>query len=298
MKKPTNILSLLLFCSIPMLALLLSACRASNSVNDYLYIDPTSATYLTWTNKDGNLTGVAYETYMSTPAQDKLQSTSAGLSGSQNGATITLTFSYLGLPVQTYTGALNNTQLSITVPQSSGTLQTAVLTQASITDYNYAVTHLQSVVAEKQRAKASQQRAEALAAEQAKLRTDMSTLAQDSDFSGVLSPYKSSIADMQASLQAEKQDGCTSALYIDHQGVINGNQGVIDADYGFSQKVTTVQGDIKGVQDDANALGKPMPDISIYQQALSSAQSKAAAYDTQAKQLRSQAQALVDACGS
>lgn len=172
--------------------------------------------------------------------------------------------------------------------------------------------------------------ASAIADDQQRLVYDLSNiggainqLTSDAGFSSVINSYSSDLSSMQKDYSTEQSDasqGCSNltTVYGDLNRVYGDNNSIYGDDNSFSSQSSSVQNDISSVQDYvskiqqhwgdlgqqpfsgvsasdvSNAVQSGNTTIAQATKSMNDAQSKASGYDSQAKQIVQQAQALSD----
>ncbi len=104
--------------------------------------------YLSLTVNGNQISGQEQEETETNDTSPQAKSDSTNVSGTVNGANVSLTFSVLGLPVRTYAGTYENDTLTLSIPDQAGNLQSVEYHHASTDDYNKAVQKLQQTVAQ------------------------------------------------------------------------------------------------------------------------------------------------------
>jgi hypothetical protein len=138
-----------------LMGMFLASCGTSGGPEGYMASSPNSVIFIDWTNNNNQLTGMLQTTYLDNSLT--LHSQSSQLSGVVSGSNVSLTLSLWGFPTQTYVGTISNDQLTLSIPQSNGTLQSVVLTPATTDDYNNVVHSLQATATAQQNAQATAQ---------------------------------------------------------------------------------------------------------------------------------------------
>lgn len=243
-----------------------SSAAAEPGVSTYLCSGGTDSDLLQWRENSGDLSGTYQSVQVSGQAlSEEVSSNSGGLSGTLDGTAITLS---IGLSQPLY-GSLSDGQLSLNVPQSNGTIQTATCRQASIADWNKEVAALSSQVnADNQQANQAEAQAshdqdasqaqQSLAHDVASLEGDSETLNNDNSLATDISQMKTDYATEQSDYQTERSDSCDS-MGVDADGVGTDADGVgTDLD-GLQTDVSGLKsGDIQAVQDDLSSVARDL----------------------------------------
>jgi hypothetical protein len=154
---------------------------AEPGVNTYLCQGTTNDTLLQWQDSGGYLSGTFQQVTLSgSPPDEQASSSQGSVTGTLNGTAITLQIGDL----QPAYGTLSGGQLTINIPQQDGTIRAATCNQASIDDWNSAVSALDNRAAndngQAQQASASASAASASAAQESSSKDDLNTLKTDS----------------------------------------------------------------------------------------------------------------------
>ena len=304
----------------------------------YLATGSNYVIFIQFTETNNILSGEWYEALVytitdgygnKTDSVHTFQSTfTATLSGTQFNAILSAP---AGLQ-STFTGSYDGNNVTLEFTQPDGTLSPITLNQASVDDYNTAVTTLQTYintqnqqVADNQAtAVAAQATAAYIADQQNRLAIDLqnmgseiSSLNTDADFSSLLAQYQTVINQEQKDYQTEQTDVSTNCSSVSYDaGTVDYDAGTIQYyDGGLSYQDNSVSNDIATVQDDINKiaqhwnnLGKSSPGVSqadidsalqngssAIKQAQANQQdahNKANSFDSTAKQLKQQADTL------
>jgi hypothetical protein len=234
----------------------LISCSTGSTPDGYLSINTDSVYFIQFTEQNhqlnGHLQGIAETT--DTPPQTK--SSSTAFTGTHNGSSITITVSVFGFS-SSLVGTLNDTTLTLEIPQTDGHLQSETFTGASLQDYNQAVDTLQkkvqqvdqryfnnqaTVTAQQATQTAIQQERQAVSDANSNLSNALSTLKSDAatlaSFSeeGTLGSYANNWQTMQNDYATEQQTvqaGCGDSNY--NQGTAQYDAGTVDYDEGTIQ---------------------------------------------------------------
>jgi hypothetical protein len=265
---------------------------AEPGVDTYLCQGSTEDDLLQWRDSGGYLSGTYQQAQIAGQAPSEQVSSSTGsLSGTLNGTAITLD---INGPQDLY-GTLSGGQLSLNVPQSGGSIQTATCGQSSVDDWNKAVSALNGQAASDNQAanqaQASASQAQAQAAQESSAQGDVSMLRQDTSLSGDVSQIAGDVkstdgdvAQTRADAANGNGDNCTNAsstVYNDAASTVYND--VLSTAYNdvlrAGDDISTLRKDISTVQGDQSALanaglpGTPGADaaVSAAQAAISSA---------------------------
>jgi hypothetical protein len=243
-------------------------------------------TLLQWQDSNGYLSGSYQYSSISGQAPQEQVSTNAGdLSGNLNGNAISVS---IGLQQPLY-GTLDGSQLTLNVPQSDGSFQAGTCNSGSLSDWNSAVSALDSQVnSDNNTALQQQAQASTAAANQQQEQSaqgDVSTLTQDanlsSDVSSVTGDVQTTDGDLATTRSDAAQgngDNCTNAsstvyndaastVYNDVLSTLSNDVGTVAID------ISKVRSDISTVQNDQAALtNSGLPATSGAGSAISAAQ--------------------------
>jgi len=135
----------------------LASCFSAGPPDGYLSSSDTQVDSIQFTEKDNQLNGHIQEERITNDVPLKLQTTTIPFTGEQNGSSVTITFTILGLSVSSVTGTFNGTTLTLAIPQQDGHLVNETFTGASIQDYNQAVDVLQKQIVQQNQQYANSQ---------------------------------------------------------------------------------------------------------------------------------------------
>ena len=274
-----------------MSCLTLISCMGIGPADGYLSSSNTQVDFVQFTEKDNQLNGHIQEVRITNDVPPKLQTTSIPFTGVQNGSSVTITFTFLGLSVSSVTGTFDGTTLTLAIPQQDGHLENGTFTAASIQDYNQAVDVLQKQIDQQNQqyadsqstASANQATASAdqatqiaqqaeqqavgdansqLASALNTLKNDSSTLSSFSETS-TLNNYANDWQTMQNDYVTEQkaaQAGCGDGNY--NQGTVQYDAGTVDYGYGSIQyddgsliyDKNTYNRDLSAVQSDIQSV--------------------------------------------
>lgn len=246
-----------------------SAAAAEPGVSTYLCRASTEDDLLQWRQSSENLSGTYQSAQLSGQAPSEQVSANSGdLSGTLDGTAVTLT---VGLSQPLY-GTLSGGKLSLNVPQSDGTIQTATCNQASISDWNNTVAALNSQaagdnqLADQAQAQASHdqnvsQAQQSMANDVTSLQDDSATLNNDNSLASAVSQMGQDYKQEQADFQTEQSDSCDSmGGDADTVGgdadTVGGDLDTLDGDITYLQsgEIQTVKSDLANVRNDLSTL--------------------------------------------
>ncbi len=274
------------FISILLPCLTLVSCFNTNPPDGYLATDTNSVTFIQFTTKNNQLSGSIEGIEETNDIPPRTRSFTEAFTGTQNGSSVTLTVSFLGIS-SSVVGTLNDNTLVLDVPQQDGHLQNETFNGASTQQYNQAVDTLQSKVSQQDeqyynaqatataiQATQTAQQAEQQAVSDANvqlgnalnaLKNDEAVLASFSETS-TLSGYANYWQAMQKDYTTEQQDanaGCGANSSNYNQVLADSNQ--VDADENqiladdnqlaadknqYNADLSSVQNDVQTVKDD------------------------------------------------
>jgi hypothetical protein len=227
----------------------------------------TNATLLQWQDGNGYLSGsYEYSSISGQAPQEQVTSNSGNLTGTLNGATISLS---IGLQQPLY-GTLDGGQLTLNVPQADGSFQAGTCNSGSLSDWNGAVAALDSqATSDNSTALDQQAQASTTAANQQQeqdAQADVSTLTQDATFSSDVNNIATDVQSTDTDLATTRSDAangngdqCINAsttVYNDAATTVYND--VLTTAYNdagtISTDISTVRGDIRTVQSDQAAL--------------------------------------------
>ena len=107
--------------------------RAEQAQHGWLHAEPGLVIFVQWTEVAGHIEG-QYQQY----ASNSKFTFNAAIKGSVSGNGVSLTMSALGLS-QTLTGTISGQEMTLVVPQPSGSLGTQEFAKSSVADYNTVV---------------------------------------------------------------------------------------------------------------------------------------------------------------
>lgn len=242
------------------------AAPVSDGQTIYMCAGGQSATLLQWTNSNGDLSGTYTESKVTgTAPAEQVSSQNGHLSGTLNGPDISLT---LGLFSQPLMGTLNSGTLTLNLPQSDGSFQSANCASGTLGQWNSEVSGFDSqarsdnTTALRQQAQASA--AAALAQAQQQLASDVSQLDQDASSLNTNKALATDVNQMQSDYQQEQADwatersdyasgGCSSEA--GDAGVVGGDVGVVSGDQGtLNSDIASIQNGISGIKQDMSTV--------------------------------------------
>lgn len=212
------------------------------------------ALFVQWTRTGNTVSGTFSEAFTSISDPTQAQSDSHSFTGVISGSSITLTLD----SGTNLNGTLQGSQLTLSYPNSDGSLQTFAFTPSSVAAYNAAVANVQSSAGQAQTQKAQ---AQAAANERARVTArnqqnqqildgDVSQVQTDlGDLSSAVSTAKSDVGTIASDLGTMRSDVQTTysdlqTLLSDSKDSICGDAGTVEADASG-----TVGADLSGTLD-------------------------------------------------
>ena len=240
----------------------------------YLATEPGAAVFIRWTDDHGRLDASLDVSQLASGADGGVQGRQLNATGTLQGHSVDLDVGGDG----EWTGTVSGHTLTLHIPQPDGSLQAVTFTQATIGDYNTAVSQLhQQVQADAAAASSAAQQAAATRAvtrAEATVAQDLDNLAaatghlrSDADFTADLTQMGEDLAAEQHDLALERAD-----VAPDNCGTVDGDDGTVDGDDGTLQgDEGSTQGDIASVQADIDAVSRQLSQIAGDVAALNSA---------------------------
>lgn len=239
-----------------MALLVLPGCGSSGGPAAYVAAFSNEVDYIQWQqSSSGHLQGtMTVDQISGTAPTETLSANTTPFTGNVNDSSVSLTFGGLFGITANVVGSASGSTLTLQVPQSDGTIQSASFTQGNLTSFNTAVAtlrrqiHADNARAAQAQAQAQQQQANARAEQTAQndiatLRQDAS-LSSDSNLAGDLSNFLSDIQTAQSDLATEKQDASRDNSYCDATQTVAGDAQSVDGD------LQSVQGDVQSLTPD------------------------------------------------
>lgn len=222
------------------------------------------ALFIQWTRTGSTVTGSFTEAYTTScsfgcSSPIELQTERHPFTGVVSGSTVTLTSS---LSSWSASGTLNDSDLTLNLPNSDGTLSPFEFHPASVADYDAAVSAEQAEVANAQQqqararaaAQARQQRAQAEANAESAIDSAASTVQNDiSTLSGDTSTAETDLASVPTDLASEAKDVATAKADLKVTLRDTPDQVCTDAD-GVSSDSDSVASDDDGIQSDNDSV--------------------------------------------
>jgi len=263
-----------------MALLILPGCGSSGGPAAYVAAFGNEVDYIQWQqSSSGHLQGsMTVDQISGTAPAETLSVNTTPFTGNINGSSVSLTFGGLFGTTANVVGGISGSTLTLQVPQSDGTIQSASFAQGNLTAFNRAVATLRRQIqtdntqAAQAQAQAQQQQANAQAEQTAQ--NDVATLSQDaslssgSNLTGDLSNFMSDIQTAQSDLATEKQDASSDNSYCAATQTVAGDAQSVDGDLqsvqgdvqSMTPDIATVRQDIAAVQNDlANLTSSGLP---------------------------------------
>jgi hypothetical protein len=234
-----------------------------------------NATLLQWQDSNGYLSGsYEYSNIGGQAPQEQVSSDHGGLSGTLNGNAISLS---IGLQQPLY-GTLDGSQLTLNVPQSDGSFQAGTCNSGSLSDWNSAVSALDSQAsgdnstafqqqAQASSAAAQQQHEQQVSNAQSSLSSDVGTLRSDSSslnsntqLASDINTMKNDYAKEQTDYQTEVTQGsCSDGSLGSDAATVSSDSATVDSDLASEQSdVTSIQDSLNGIQTDISNVNNDL----------------------------------------
>lgn len=235
----------------------------STAPGDFLYSDSSTTLFVQWTRTGSVVSGTLDVAYLQ-PNATKVTNESQPFTGTLAGGDVTLVVGQSFLGATNISGTFDGSTLTLSIPNSDGSLAQIVLRPASLSGYNHDIAALKGVAQQNLAAQQQAQRQQAVAAAQAAARqqvdkaiaavqSDLQGLSQDSNFSNVLAGVASDLVQTNTDLASTQK--AAQADEAEAQQYPSGNYGQVCADAGgVSADAGGVSADAGGVESSANSV--------------------------------------------